>query len=214
MAESRMPAKTEINMRLRLFLIVLVLISSPPGVLSGERLFVDYYRPEMWLRRIIIDRAEFSLERLEHRFRQQLLLTEGTAKVVQVLITTSELDATSNCQCMTDMTYEMWRMFFDEYRDRVPPVAELTVIGHSATMRVRDLEGRVHRKVLKGSDAVHLRTNECTAEILHIQPHFFRPPWRRRLETEADLTFYLQTPGATTAECARSLAANLQRRSG
>ncbi len=173
---------------------------------AAERTVSDYYRPEMWVRRIVVAPENFSLDQLEWRFRQFLMQSQEAARVVQLQVYVDQRHVFANCQCMTDMTYRMWRMLFDDYRDHIAPVAELTIIGRSASMRVRGVAGGVHSKVLQGDDPLRVVTGRCTAEVLHIHPDVFRRLGQPRLDIQPDLTFYLRAEQPLTRACGESVA--------
>ncbi len=179
---------------------------------SREQTVSDYYRPEMWRRIIVVSRDEFTPDRLERRFRQFLLLGEGASSIVQLQVFVDQSDVWDNRQYFTDMNYRMWRMLFEDYVKRFAPVAQLTIIGRSASMRIRDLAGRVHSKVLQGDDPLRVVTHDCIAEVIHIHPDVFRRPGEPRLENQPDLTFYLRAEQKLSRGCAESIARSLHRR--
>jgi len=199
------------NVWLRISIGIILLAWVGLRLPSAEIPISDYYRPEMWLRRVVVDRTEFTPDRLERRFRQFLLQGQGAAKLVQLRVFVDREDVLANCQCMTDINYVAWRGQFEEYRNRIAPTAELTIIGHSAVMRIRDLKGRVHIKVLQGNHPLRITADDCVAEAIHVHPDVFRRPQHPRPETEPDLTFYLVAERPLTTSCAETATRGLHR---
>jgi hypothetical protein len=153
--------------------------------------------------------AEFTQEAIGRLFRKIFQEHVGEATILDFFVYPDRDSALSNCKCQTDMNYTAWRRQFEDLRDHVPAVAELTVIGRSATMRFRDHSGKIARTVLDGADPLLVKANACSGEILYTHPTQGR---RKPKPDETGIVFFVRSQGAATMSCAKALTNTLAER--
>jgi hypothetical protein len=116
---------------------------------------------------LLLPSSEFEHDRMEKRFREILDHRDPQKRILYV----EAMDSPDSCaltnKCVIDGNYSTWQTLFSDYKERIPPFAEMLVIGGNAAMRVRDNQERVLQKVVQGQDPYILHVGNEELKIVH-----------------------------------------------
>jgi hypothetical protein len=146
---------------------LLTIVLSLGSLFGGEQKELYLWQNHgVLVRKLLFSPEEFNLTRLEKFFRDSISEADPRFNLVKISVTVD--DANSNAKGLDEYSYELWSDFYPKISKNVPPVAELLIFNRGAVMRVRDLEGKVHHLLLKGSDPLTFETKNYRFEILWV----------------------------------------------
>lgn len=175
------------------------------NVASGQELIRESKNHLLWKRTFVVSPSEFRRDLLEENFRRTVATEGRGAAIVQVEVFTDQQEARNgNCKCVTDVSYRQWSGMYTDYMRRgMPEVAKLIIIRESASMQVRDRNGRIYSSGLATKESLTIGAGSCRAEVLDI----------RRSSVHADAAggvwFYLMSK-QPSLECGTALLTALQ----
>jgi hypothetical protein len=155
---------------------------------------------------ILLPTARFNEADMEMQFRGILSgkSPEGGTLLVEAL--DRENSAVLFEMGVNDASYALWETLYSDYKDNIPPVAELLKMGRNAAMRLRDQEGRVWLKVLEGESPYDLHFCGRSFALAHLSINTGIATNR-----SPDLHFFLTTDQAIDERIARCARGELQR---
>jgi hypothetical protein len=119
-------------------------------------------------RELILPTSEFNASRMEERFREILAQTPRETRVLKVEAMDRPTSRLLVHKGVIDGHYGHWKLHFKDYAQGIPPFAELLLLDNNAAMRIRDSQGRVSLKVLRGQNPYLVRAGNKEFMLLHL----------------------------------------------
>jgi hypothetical protein len=188
----------------RYFCAIIIFIAGPMHYSPGKAGRIP--RLSVQRREIIRPRTSFNESGMETEFRR--ILTEAEdSDILLVEALDSQNSANLVEMGVDDASYALWETLYSDYKQNVPPFGELLRIKGNATMRLRDDEGHVRIKVLKGEDAYRFDFCGRSFSLAHLAVKT-----DDQTKSEPYLHFFLTTDGAPDERITRCAHRELQSR--
>jgi len=195
---------------------MILLASSLTAVLAIDETILNQQQQSISWRRIVVNSSDFSVDKLEGKFRS-LLADEGSRfRVIKLEVFIDRNEARNgNCKCSTDVTYGLWKELYREYEKGLPASAELLMIDGNAAMRVRGSDGAVTLKLLHGNDPYNVYVDRVGLRLIHMATIPRESQSSENERTRAlNLAFFMVTASSFNESTARAAVEKLRRVTG
>lgn len=152
---------------MRLFESVVVIVLAICSIQENSKQW-SFRRESVEWRKFLLPSEEFKTHSVEMRFRRILSAKDPTTKILQVVLMDRPESLSLSEHGYNDISYNLWKLLFGDYQNGIPPFAELLAIGDRAAMRIRDDQGRVLLKVLKGGNPYEITACAQRMSLMHL----------------------------------------------
>lgn len=119
-------------------------------------------------RQLLIPTGDFGLSEMENRFRQLWAAKDAGVQILQIDAMDRPESISLSENGYNDISYELWQALLEQYKEKIPPYAELLSIGKDVGMRIRDWNGQVFLKVLAGDNPYDLEACGKHLQVGHV----------------------------------------------
>jgi len=180
---------------------ILILISSVAALAWGQGTTTPTVQP-LTSKMVILPTTEFEQSKIESRFEGYLAASSPDTRFLLIRAIDREQSFQLAEIGFTDVTYGLWRLLFSDYERQIPPFAELLQINGNVGIRLRDREGRITTKVLRGRNPYAITGCGTAFPVLHVSLTTTRDledPQR----SSSNLHFFVLSDSAVNQEIAR-----------
>jgi hypothetical protein len=188
---------------LALAALTLAVAVQSPSQLSGHNR--DPVRSQV----LTLPSSDFEASKIESRFREYLADSGSENRFLLIQAIDREESRPLTAIGFTDITYGLWKLLFSDYEKQIPPFAELLQINGNAGMRLRDYEGNVTMKVLKGQNPYEITGCGTSLSVLHVSLTVTRN-MEKPGRTSPNLHFFFLSDAAVKQEITRCLLSKVQ----
>jgi len=138
-----------------------------PVMAGSLELTYRWNNDHLYVEHSALPEEEFNEDTVERFFRSRLDTLGSRYKVAKIIVTLSN-NLRANTKGVTEVEYFLWLHLYEAIGRNAPPVAELLLIESSAIMRMRNLDGHIVRKVLRGTNPLLMGVEGGQFELIHL----------------------------------------------
>lgn len=168
--------------------------------------------------KLVIPKVDFTQAKLEARFRKTLSDLDRSVRLLHLEVFIDRREAVSgNIKLRSDVNYDVWKNLYQEYRQKVPPSAELLMINENAAMRIRSRDGKVTTTVLRGTNPFILQIPGAEFHLVYLVGRY-ETSWKglksKSLEKTQAVRYYLVSSQSIDLGLAKSITEQLRKQTG
>jgi|GEM_PF-2647728 len=185
----------------KVLLMLLVLAAGLSSVSAEERVW-DMKDSAYWRRKLVVPVEDITPAKME-KTAQEFLRLAGVRRIVVLSVFVSRGVAAE--QGAPRSNYKQWKGYYDSLPKHARVSAHMIAISGDAVLWVRDVEGRITRRVLKGRDPTKFSVDGTAFEILYVAGRVMTKFERCATPGAIEPVFYVITPAELTEElCTRA----------
>ncbi len=153
-------------------LLVPLLLASVMHVSAQDPIFSEMKDSRALMQTRILPESTFNLPSMEAIARRFLGDVSAKTVVSRLSIYNRQDIAAEENGGMCEGSHLAWRGQYDRFPKEALMAADVTSIGEDAVLRIREIDGTVNRRVLRGKDPTRVSVGEVTFEILFVTGRF------------------------------------------
>jgi len=194
------------------FIVLLLLFVAflPVGARARDRIVEEQKFQSQLTRTILIAPEEFTAEAMDRRFSAFMAEVADHFRVARLELYPGPDDPRGpNCKCSEPVSYGFWGVLYEKLGGRLPASAELLIINGAAAVRVRDANGLIKTRVLRGPDPYLLHIGDAELRLVHVD--IGNGPRVHEVDSGAMLRCYFMTSDSLGEALGRAAIAEIQR---